>query len=262
MATTKEYDNEFYEAQYSGSLASAKIILPLVLKILPKINSAVDFGCGRGTWLSVLKELGVNEIKGYDGQWVEKDTLLIPEYCFSAVELDKTITLKKKYDLAISVEVAEHLPEETSNDFVKILTTASDIVLFSAAIPHQGGRSHINEQWQEYWYVLFSNAGYIALDCIRDVIWDNPKVDWWYRQNIILYVRKEIENKINIQKRYNYRKDGQLNIIHPEMYIKGIEYASKDSVYTIPLRLLYKVGIKRTIKKILGKRFFKRLNKK
>jgi SAM-dependent methyltransferase len=251
MVETKAYDAEFYNDQCNGSLNSAKIILPLVLKILPKINSAVDLGCGRGTWLSVLKELGVDEIKGYDGQWVESDMLLIPEHCFTPAELDKKMTFERKYDLAISLEVAEHLPEESAKEFIKTLTTASNIVLFSAAIPHQGGVNHINEQWQKYWHTLFASMGYIGIDCLRNMIWDNPEIDWWYRQNIILYIHREILQNTDMYKGYD-KKNKQMNLVHPELYLKTINLLDDASIYTMPLRTLYKIGARRTIKKIFG----------
>jgi 2-polyprenyl-3-methyl-5-hydroxy-6-metoxy-1,4-benzoquinol methylase len=126
------YNAEFYDSQKDGSYKSAKIILPLVLKVIPPVSSAADFGCGTGTWLAVLKELGVDEIKGYDGEWVEKDRLLIPSDCFEPAELGREIKTEKRYDLAVSVEVAEHLPEESAGIFVKTLTDASDIVLLTA----------------------------------------------------------------------------------------------------------------------------------
>jgi hypothetical protein len=243
------YNVEFYNNLQDGSYKSAKIILPLVLKILPPVNSAVDFGCGTGSWLAVLKELGVNEIKGYDGKWVEKNTLRIPPDCFTSAELDKEIILEKRYDLAVSVEVAEHLPGKSEKTFVKTLTDASDIVLFSAAIPYQGGENHINEQWQEHWYNIFDDFGYVGTDCLRSMIWDNSEIGFWYRQNIILYIRKDIIDKINVP-----NKCGKvIDIVHPEMYMMRIKYPAMESFYNIPSWI--KIAIKRIVKKTVGKIF-------
>jgi cyclopropane fatty-acyl-phospholipid synthase-like methyltransferase len=224
------YNAEFYNNQQDGSYKSAKIILPLLLKILPPVNSAVDFGCGTGTWLAVLKELGINEIKGYDGKWVEKNTLRIPSDCLTSTELDKEIILEKRYDLAVSVEVAEHLPVKSAKTFIKTLTEASDIVLFSAAIPYQGGTNHINEQWQEYWYNIFEGFGYAGTDCLRRMIWDNSEIKFWYRQNIILYIRKDIAGRINVHNEYGK----MINIVHPEMYMTRIKYPDWGGVIFLP----------------------------
>jgi hypothetical protein len=262
---TEFYNTNFYNKQWEGSLNSAKIILPLVLKILPKTNSAVDFGCGRGTWLSVLKDLGVKDIKGYDGAWVDKESLLIPKESFEAVELDKKIPLNRKYDFAMSVEVAEHLPEQSAKIFVETLTRSSDIVLFSAAIPFQGGMNHINEQWQYYWYTLFNEFGYIGIDYIRNMVWNDTKIELYYGQNILLYIKKEMLKEINISEEYYKTSENQLNIVHPGLYIGKMTHMThmmtQIDAYSIPLIRLYKIGIKRTIKKLLGERILKLLKK-
>jgi hypothetical protein len=220
---------------------------------LPKINSAVDFGCGTGTWLSVLRNCGIKEIKGYDGYWVERESLKIPQEYFTVSELNKKVTVEKRYDLAISIEVAEHLPEESAKIFVETLIDASDIVLFSAAIPCQGGRNHINEQWQDYWYTIFDEYGYAGIDYLRKKIWNEKKIKSFYRQNIMLYVKKEKLGEINVSEEY-YTENKLLNIVHPEMFMGKIDYLEKESVHNVPLWALYKVAIKRSIKKITGKR--------
>jgi len=191
------YDKEFFKNQTNWSINSAKIILPIVLGVLPKVNSAVDFGCGTGTWLSELKNLGVNEIQGFDGSWAEK-SLVIPSECFTTIEFDKEFIKTKKYDLAISLEVAEHLNEQSSRKFIEMLTNASDIILFSAAIPFQGGTNHINEQWQSYWYNIFNEYGYTGTSYLRKKFIKNKKISFFYKQNIILYVKREMLKLVNI----------------------------------------------------------------
>jgi len=217
---TELYDDSFYNAISSDSLKSAEIILPLVLEVLPKINSAVDFGCGTGAWLSVLNKLGINEIKGYDGSWVNKNMLMIPKEFFVEAELEKGIIVDKRYDLAISLEVAEHLPKESAELFVESLVKASDIVLFSAAIPFQGGVEHINEQPPEYWSNFFVEKGYVAMDFLRNKIWNEEDIGWWYRQNILLYVKEYAVNKIKVK---NVFPSLPLYIVHPKIFSYNIE---------------------------------------
>src|ERR1051326_3058645 len=89
---------------------------------------------------------------------------------------------------AISLEVAEHLPEASAQGFVASLTRLAPVVLFSAAVPLQGGAEHVNEQWQEYWRSKFSELDYVACDAIRPVIWGNEDVFTYYQQNILVYV--------------------------------------------------------------------------
>jgi hypothetical protein len=90
------------------------------------------------------------------------------------------VELDRKYDLAICLEVAEHLPVSSAGTLVDSITRASDLILFSAAIPLQTGTHHINEQWQDYWAALFDQRGFVASDIVRPAIWGRPDVRWWY----------------------------------------------------------------------------------
>ncbi len=179
------YDEVFYWENRYGSVRSARNILGFILKKLP-CNSLIDFGCGTGTWLWVAQNYGVDEIIGLDGDYVSRDMLMIPEKCFQPTDLSKPFKVFKKYDMAMSLEVAEHLPEESADGFVKGLCMSSDIVLFSAAHPGQGGDGHINEQPKEYWIEKFAQHNYKAIE-IKQYFADDEKVEWWYRDNIVLF---------------------------------------------------------------------------
>jgi SAM-dependent methyltransferase len=179
------YDEKFYAGKDKGSYRSAMIVLPLVFsRITPR--SIVDVGCGTGTWLRAAEELGVHDYLGYDGAHVRQ--LSIPANRFIAADLSRPIATNRKFDLAICCEVAEHLPEAAAKTLVGSLISLSDVVLFSAAIPWQGGVHHVNEQWPAYWQALFRADRYSAHDFIRPRIWNDDRVEWWYRQNTILYV--------------------------------------------------------------------------
>ena len=151
----------------------------------------VDVGCGTGTWCAEFLEQGVRTVLGVDGAYVDKSQLMIPPGSFLARDLAAPLRLDRTFDLAISMEVAEHLPPERGASFVDDLTRLAPIVLFSAAIPGQGGTSHVNEQWPSYWDGLFRKRGFRAIDCLRARFWDDPSIDWWYRQNMFLFVRED-----------------------------------------------------------------------
>lgn len=185
------YDDKFYREMDKFTANGARAVLPILKEVLPQLRSAVDVGCGVGTWLSVLRELGVDEVLGLDGPWVEKRYLRIPEDCFIECDLTNEVQLDRRFDLAISCEVAEHLPEDSAKGFVNSLCRLSDFVLFSAAIPHQGGVNHINEQWPTYWLSMFEAQGYVALDVVRKRIWNDSAIAGHYRQNILLFVKIE-----------------------------------------------------------------------
>lgn len=171
---------------------SAQIILPIVKEYI-NANSVLDLGCGIGTWLSVVKNLGIPEVLGVDGDYVDRS--LLAKYLsvdeFISHNLDKSLDLGRRFDLSLCLEVAEHLQESSAGTLVQTLVRHSDLILFSAAIPGQGGQNHLNEQFPSYWRDKFNKMGYVFLDIIRPKIWDNSEIDYWYRQNIFLVVKKE-----------------------------------------------------------------------
>ncbi|HTI88590.1 MAG TPA: class I SAM-dependent methyltransferase [Alphaproteobacteria bacterium] len=184
------YDRGFYDDQMTGSFRSASVIVPMVLEHVPA-RTVCDIGCGTGTWLCVFMNNGVSDVLGVDGDYVPSDYLKIPRTSFYPADLRNTVTIERTFDLAVSLEVAEHLPASRAESFVATLTQLAPVVLFSAAIPNQGGTEHINEQWPDYWEALFAARGFVAVDAIRPVVWEDTSVEWWYRQNTLLYVRKD-----------------------------------------------------------------------
>lgn len=213
-----QYNSQFYKDQKSGSVSSAEAIVPFIIKLInPK--SVVDVGCGIGTWLSVFKKNGVSEIVGLDGSWVNKGSLMIDEKRFIQADLKEPILLNKKFDLGVSLEVAEHLPKDCASQFVRSLVSLSNMVLFSAAIPFQGGTNHINEQWQEYWVKLFEAEGFTVIDCIRRRFWKDERVAFFYAQNMLLFVKKSLVSKdLVLKKEYALTNRSQLSIVHPQRY--------------------------------------------
>lgn len=187
---TQNYGSTFYDRQREGSLSSAKAILPIVFDLI-KPSSVVDFGCGVGTWLATAKQLGADHCLGLEGSWVKTQSLVAADCEVRDTDLEQTVSLEERFDLAISLEVGEHLAPERSDSFVVDLCKASDVVLFSAAIPGQGGDGHQNEQWPSYWAERFLRLGYMPLDVIRPIIQSDQTIQVWYRTNMILYARPE-----------------------------------------------------------------------
>lgn len=188
------YNDNFYSDNRYGSVISGYHVLRKILDIV-NANSIVDFGCGTGTWLYAAKNLGVTEIYGIDGNYVNRSLLMISNEEFAPYNLEEPIFLLKRYDMAISLEVAEHLHESAAEQFVEGITKASDVILFSAAHPGQGGDGHINEQPFEYWQERFKAHGYEHLE-IRTLFKDDWEIEEWYRENIALYVQGPKYNQI------------------------------------------------------------------
>jgi hypothetical protein len=219
-----KYRDEFFRDRHARTVYAAQTVLGVVLPALPPVRSAIDVGCGVGTWLSVLADRGVADIQGVDGPWVDVANLAIPSQCFAHHDLRQDRDFGRRFDLAISLEVAEHLPADRAAGFVRWLAALSDIVLFSAATPRQGGKNHFNEQWQEYWAAQFAEREYVPVDFIRARIWNDAKIATWYRQNLLLYVRRARLPEIRLPD--GAGAPGPLSIVHPEVFIAKLDRAA------------------------------------
>ena len=221
--TAEGYDRQFYAGLEGTALPSARRIVPMLLEWV-EVHSAVDLGCGDGSWLSVLRERGVEHILGLDGPWVNLSQLKIPPECFRRARMDQPVDPGERFDLALSLEVAEHLPPARAEGFVADLCALAPIVLFSAAVPDQGGTHHVNEQWPSYWVALFEKQGYRPIDAIRPAVWEDPEVHWWYRQNCVLFASPEtIEANPSLASAAARTAGVVPALIHPELYRQAVE---------------------------------------
>jgi len=186
-----------HDTKVHNTTASREVV-PIVME-LTRPRSVVDVGCGTGTWLTIFGEAGVPDVLGVDGDYLDRSLLCIAEDRFVTADLTKPFGLNRRFDLVVSLEVAEHLPEEAADVFVQTLVSLGDTILFSAAVPGQGGQNHLNEQWPAYWQAKFARHGYAFHDVIRKKIWDNERVDAWYRQNTFL-VRKAQDGEVVLRK--------------------------------------------------------------
>jgi len=222
------YDEAFYKDQMQESYLSAKEMIAYVKPYIPKIHNVIDIGCGVGTWLKAWKEIGGGgiDIFGIDGNNVDETLFYIPKQSYAQVDLtknykqiSKSIEKKfkmKKFDLVESLEVAEHFDEKYAENFIQLLTSLGDIVLFSAAIPYQGGTHHVNEQPPYYWAKLFNQFDFVCFD-IHPSFWDDDEIAFWYRQNTLLYVHKD---KANLFDKAGLKPVSKpLHLVRPE-YIK------------------------------------------
>jgi SAM-dependent methyltransferase len=178
------YTPEFYTDHRDGSASSARVVVPILSGLIHPMT-VLDVGCGAGTWLREW-DRGIS-VAGVDGEWA-RESLVIP-LDFTPYDLRKPLDLGKRFDLVTCLEVAEHLPARSAKTLVESLCRHSDVVAFSAAVPGQGGQGHVNERWPSYWAKLFAKHGYEPHDFVRDRIWWDQRVEWWYRQNLILFAK-------------------------------------------------------------------------
>jgi SAM-dependent methyltransferase len=206
---------KYIHTEKAHNMKAPSIIVPLLLEHIHP-GSVVDVGCGLGTWLRAFKEHGVLDVLGLDGKWYNPNLLFkyINQSEFRCVDLEQPFVLTKRYDLVVCLEVAEHISPQHADNFVQSLVNAGNTILFSAAIPRQGGFNHVNEQWPAYWASKFEKHGYHFYDVIRPQIWDNAEVDIHYKQNLFLASNNLIINNLT---RVGVKP---LSLIRPDFLLK------------------------------------------
>jgi hypothetical protein len=216
------------------NLKAPNEIVPFIIELFdPK--SVIDVGCGLGSWLNVFRNNGVRKIMGIDGHHLKNNLLYIEEDLIIKHDLETEIKINQKFDLAISLEVAEHLSIKSADIFIKSLTQLSDVIIFSAAIPNQlGGQNHINEQWPDYWQKKFNELGFICKDVFRDKFWGNPNIEWWYQQNMFLALRSD--NVLIEPKDTNIH-----SYVHPHLYEAAV--SKINNLYTGKIKFSFAIKI-------------------
>lgn len=215
------YGDAFYEDQMGYSLRSG-MHYAQALSSFHKPDSVIDIGCGRGTWLKAFGSIGASRLVGIDGPWNAQADMIDPAIIFHAADLNQPIDSSTygRFDLAMSLETGEHLETGSSDTFVRSLTDASDMILFSAAYTGQDGPNHINEQPHTFWANRFIRSGYEPYDLFRPLFWGNPDIPFWYQQNVFLYVKKGSPNAQQMQSKGAAPLENVqfMDCIHPELY--------------------------------------------
>jgi SAM-dependent methyltransferase len=191
VRTEARYSPAFFSDLADDSYDAARKILGLAFSVI-RPGAVVDIGCGTGAWLKAAHELGASRVVGVDGPWIGRSDLLSETIELVTCDMSRETPRLPPgtYDLAISLECGEHLPEDRADTLVDALCAASPHVIFGAATPGQGGTDHVNEQWQGYWVAKFRERGFLPIDLIRPNFLHDAAIATWYRNNPLFYVRQ------------------------------------------------------------------------
>lgn len=189
------YSNDFYAELEKSSVSSAQVLVPIFIeKYHP--NSVVDFGCGSGAFVREFLLNKVSDVIGIEGAWILEIEHMRKEKWLQVCDLNYKLELERRFDLAICLEVAEHLDEKNARELIKSLVLSADRIVFSAAIPGQAGTDHINLQFPEYWTKIFQESGYFLEWDPRPSIWGKRAVAPWYKQNLLVYSKDFDTNRL------------------------------------------------------------------
>jgi len=224
IATTTDdasvYGDEFFAGIEEGARRSANEVAQLIKQLFAP-GSVVDIGGGAGHWAAAMRDAGIADILSVDGPWVPQAARVVPPEQFREHDLSLPLTLERRFDVAMSLETAEHLPPEAAPGLVRALTQAAPIIVFSAALPGQGGDRHINEQRASHWASLFAEHGYACFTDLRSHIWNNESIEVWYRQNLLCFISgSELHRWTD---RLNERRnpgDPLLDVAHPDLVLR------------------------------------------
>ena len=218
------YGVRFYEGQRAASADAARSMIPHLLALYP-VSAVVDVGCGVGTWLAEFQRHGVREILGIDGDWVLRAEPDIAQHCIVTMDLTAPQKVNRRFDLAVSLEVAEHLPSSAADRFVAYLVSLAPVVLFSAAIPLQGGTDHLNEQWPAYWAERFAAHSYQCFDVLRPILWEQSGIAYYYIQNSFLYVAPDadpvLQSRLSELPTYTPPDSLPPSFVHPRKFLEA-----------------------------------------
>jgi SAM-dependent methyltransferase len=221
------YGEDFYKESIA-SVDAAHIVLSAVPDGV-KSESVVDLGAGVGAWLLAARALGASKVVGLEGAWVPLEQRLVDEDSFVEADFEDDLPDLGRFDLAICMEVVEHLTPASGAHAVKWLCRSAPVVLFSAAIPGQGGTNHINEAWPSYWAAQFDEQGFGVWDVVRPSIWNDERLPFWYRQNALLFVDRTAVTAGGLK---GEASRSALDVVHPELWRKSVMRKTSERKYS------------------------------
>lgn len=229
----REHENkdEMYLG-YRDSYNNAKKIFKYLLENGIKIDSAIDIGGGTGAWLKALQDLNNARILTVDNSKYDRKGIIEESEFFecdiTTMDINKIINTYGRFNIAITIETAEHIDEKYADKFVDNLCCVSDVIMFSAAIKFQGGNGHVNEQRQSYWAEMFKKRNYYPIDCIRSHFWYDVDIHYHYKENCILYVKDYL---VEEYKKIFADSLMPMDVVHPEMFEKKMGMFQEGWLY-------------------------------
>lgn len=188
----RRYESSFYRAVADRAEAAAELVVEIIRRYF-SVRTLSDVGCGSGTWIRPFLNQGALHVEAFDlpAAWDSAKNSLRddPRVRFTAVDFESGAPALEKSDLVLCLEVLEHLSSDSAMRVLDALTANSDLIVFSAAQPGQGGTHHINERPLTYWLQRFEAAGFAAFDIFRPELIRRTDVPRYYSLNLFALAR-------------------------------------------------------------------------
>jgi len=196
-----------------GSRSAAEVIVPLVMERI-RPASVLDLGAGVGSFMKVFIDHGLTDIAGVDLCDFESDLLVVDASLITAADLNQPVDRGRCYDVAVCLEVAGFLPNH--DVIVASLVRHAPVVLFSAAGPYQDLPRQQFGAYPSTWVGRFAAHDYEVVDVFRPALWNDERVPFWFRQNLLMFVhRPHLESHPELAA--PVRVPAPLDIVHPEL---------------------------------------------
>jgi SAM-dependent methyltransferase len=188
-----EFNSGYYQSLSDASAASARVVVPYLMQLFAPA-SVVDVGCGSGHWLDAFGALGVERLVGLDMGMVPEGDPAVRNGWLRKTDLSVPFAMDERFGLALSIETLQYLPQAREAGFINDLAALAPVVVFSTSIPMQQWPAPGDpiERWQGHWPPLFAKHGFRVCDVVRQKFWDDPRVGWWYRQNVLVFINDRV----------------------------------------------------------------------
>lgn len=187
---TVAYDQEFYDTIRRGARRSVEATMPYLIEHLhlDGTERVLDVGCGEGWWADGFASLGCTVVGVDSGRTSHRpDT-----FQFVDQSLDDPLPLGP-FDVVVCLEVLEHVRAGLAYNVISQIRERTDCLLFSAAIPGQGGTGHINERRTSDWAARLHGAGFAVSGALRWYLWGNEDIENWYQQNMLVAIPQVLD---------------------------------------------------------------------
>jgi len=187
------YEDEFFKKRLLTT-SHIPIVCEAILEVFQP-QSIIDIGCAIGQFIGEFQARGI-EAAGIEGS-TNALPYINPSIKVFIHDLRKPWPYVKRYGLALSFEVAEHIEPEYTAEYLNTLCLLSDRILITAALPGQKGKFHVNCQSIDYWIQCFKNKGYLHKPEYEDKIkrhwvpWANTKAMELYYRNLLYFEREK-----------------------------------------------------------------------